>query len=230
MATPDRALAAETRAVYEAGAAGYDRRRARVLFERPWLERFRAALAPGATVLDLGCGGGEPIGRWLIEAGHPLTGVDFAAPMLEIARARFPQATWVESDMRGLDLGRRFDGIVAWDSFFHLQPQEQRAMFPVFARHLVPTGALLFTAGPDAGEATGTVEGRAVYHASLSPAEYAGLIEANGLTARAFVAEDPECDFHSVWLAQANAGARPPQAASASGMASSAMRRIRSPK
>jgi hypothetical protein len=27
-------------------------------------------------------------------------------------------------------------------------------------------------------------------------------MEANGLVARAFVAEDPECDRHSVWLAR----------------------------
>ena len=53
-------------------------------------------------------------------------------------------------------------------------------MFPVFARHLVPGGALLFTSGPGDGEAVGAVGGAAVYHASLSPAAYAGLLEANG--------------------------------------------------
>lgn len=201
----ERSRAGETHAVYMAGAAGYDHHRARVLFERPWLERFRALIPAGAPVLDLGCGGADPIARHLIDAGHPVTGVDFAEPMLAIAHARFPGEDWVNADMRGLDLGRRFAGLVAWDSFFHLTPAEQRAMFPVFARHLAPGGALLFTSGPDAGEATGTVEGRAVYHASLSPGEYAGLMEASGLVARAFVAEDPNCDRHSVWLAQARA-------------------------
>jgi hypothetical protein len=56
--------------------------------------------------------------------------------------------------------------------------------------------------GPDAGEATGAVAGASVDHASLSPAEYAGCLEANRLVARAFVAEDPDCDRHSVWLAR----------------------------
>ena len=32
--------------------------------------------------------------------------------------------------MRTLDLGRRFGGIVAWDSFFHLTRDEQRAVVP----------------------------------------------------------------------------------------------------
>jgi ubiquinone/menaquinone biosynthesis C-methylase UbiE len=197
----DRGVAARHREIYDAAAEGFDRRRHRVGVEQGWLERF-LALAPPGRVLDLGCGAGEPIARALVEAGRALVGVDFAGAMLAIARERFPAQEWIEADMRRLDLGRRFAGIVAWDSFFHLTPEEQRAMFPLFARHLTPGGVLLFTSGPDAGEAMGTVEGAPVNHASLSPAEYAGLMEANGLVARAFVAEDPECDQHSVWLAR----------------------------
>jgi len=199
----DRWLAAGTRAVYEASAVGFDRHRARGLFERGWLGRFAALLPEGVPVLDLGCGTGDPIARWLIGAGFAVTGVDFSGAMLAIARARFPQAEWLEADMRGLDLGRRFGGILAWDSFFHLTPEDQRAMFRVFARHLAPGGALMFTCGPDAGETVGAVEGRPVYHASLAPAEYAALMAAQGLVPRAFAAEDPGCGGHSVWLARA---------------------------
>jgi SAM-dependent methyltransferase len=188
-------------AVYQAAAEGFDRRRSRALFEREWLERFLAVVPEGAPVLDLGCGAGEPIARFLIERGHPVTGVDAAPAMLAIARWRWPGGQWIEADMRGLDLGRTFGGIVAWDSFFHLKAEDQRAMVPVFARHLSPGGAHLFTSGPDAGEAAGAVEGMPVYHASLSPAGYAACLEANGMIARAFVAEDPGCDRHSVWLA-----------------------------
>jgi trans-aconitate methyltransferase len=115
----------------------------------------------GIPILSLGCGAGEPVERSLIEAGHPLTGVDFSPEMLAIARRRFPACEWIEADMRGLQIGRRFGGIVAWDSFFHLTADDQRAMFPVFARHLAPGGVLLFTCGPAAGEAVGAVEGRA---------------------------------------------------------------------
>ena len=190
------------RKTYDAAAAGWDRRRSRALVERAWLQRL-LALAPEGPVLDLGCGAGEPIAAHLIAAGRAVTGVDFSEAMLGIARGRFPEQEWVAADMRGLDLGRRYAGIVAWDSFFHLDAAEQRAMFPVFARHLAPGGALLFTSGPDEGEAEGAVEGLPVPHASLSPAEYAALMEANAIVARAFVAEDPDCDLHSVWLAQA---------------------------
>lgn len=197
---PDAPLSEATRAVYEAGAEAWDRTRGRGLTERPWLERF-LALAPEGPILDLGCGAGEPIAAWLVGQGRAVTGVDFAAPLLDRARARLP-GEWILADMRALDLGRRFAGILAWDSFFHLTKVEQRAMFPRFARHLAPGGALMFTSGTEAGEAIGAVDGRALHHASLSPAGYAACLEAAGLEVRAFVAEDPACD-RTVWLARA---------------------------
>jgi SAM-dependent methyltransferase len=195
-------VAEDLRAVYEAEAARFDRDRNRSLIERKWLDPFLALIPAGAPVLDIGCGAGEPIARHLIERGHPVTGVDFAAAMLAIARARFPEEEWLQADMRALDLGARFGGIVAWDSFFHLTRGEQRAVVPRFARHLLPGGALLFTSGPADAEATGAVGGRPVHHASLSPAAYAALLEANGLAVRAFLAEDADCAGHSVWLAR----------------------------
>lgn len=193
-------LPEQTRAVYERGAAAFDATRRRDLTEAAWLVRF-LALAPEGPILDLGCGAGEPVAGWLLAQGREVEGVDFAAPMLARARARFPQAVWTLADIRRLDLERRFAGIVAWDSFFHLTAEEQRATLPRLAAHLLPGGALLFTAGPDAGVAVGAVDGRPVHHASLSPAGYAACLEASGLVARGFLAEDPACG-RSVWLAR----------------------------
>lgn len=59
----------------------------------------------------------------------------------------------------------------------------------------------MLTAGPDHDIATGVVCGEALHHASLSSLEYAELLEAAGLRRDRFVAEDPDCDMHSVLLA-----------------------------
>lgn len=195
----------DTRAVYERNARGFDKHRGRLLIERPWLERFLAIVPEGEPVLDLGCGAGEPIARYLIASGRELWGADFSEPMLAMARERFPEATWVHADMRELDLGRTFGGIVGWDSFFHLTREEQRAVIPLLARHLSPGGALLLTVGPADGEVAGTVEGDPVYHASLAPEEYRRLMDEAGLAIVDFVPEDPTCDYHSVLLASARA-------------------------
>lgn len=195
-------LAGAIPALYRRHAAVFDRNRGRNLFEKAWLDRFLADMAKPRRVLDLGCGMGEPIAAYLISMGCRITGVDTSPELLGLARTRFPAQEWIESDMRGLDLERHFDGILAFNSFFHLSEDDQRDMFPVFARHAAPGAALLFTSGPDAGEAIGSFEGEPLHHASLSPAEYAALLDRNRFLVRRFIADDPDCQGHSLWLAK----------------------------
>lgn len=188
--------------VYQRNAARFDRERDTRLHERGWLERFCGLLPAGGRVLDLGCGSGRPMAEYLIGLGFDVTGMDFAPAMLDLARARFPAATWREGDMRALDLGEVFDGVLAWNSFFHLGGAEQREVLPRMARHLAPGGALMLTVGPGAGEAWGEVAGEPVFHASLAIGEYRSILAGEGLDLVAFVAEDPGCQGHSVLLAK----------------------------
>lgn len=192
----------ETRAIYARQAVAYDTKRSRALFEARWLARFSACLPACARVLDLGCGAGEPIARWFIAEGFRVTGIDFAEPMLDLARARWPDGDWRHVDMKQLELSETFDGIIAWNSFFHLRPDEQRMCIGRMAKHLEPGGSVLLTLGHKAGEVSGTVGGEPVYHASLSPAEYAICLEQNGLRLTGFLAEDPETNNHSVLMAR----------------------------
>jgi SAM-dependent methyltransferase len=191
-----------TRKVYEEEAERFDRERSRKLFEARWLARFSDALPRAGRVLDLGCGAGEPIASWLMGEGFRYTGVDYAEAMLAIARKRWPEGDWRQADMRTLDLDETFDGIVAWNSFFHLTREEQRSCLPRLGRHLKPGGQMLITVGQGNGEVKGYVGDKAVYHASLSPAEYASLLEANGMVLTGFLAQDPDCEKHSVLLAR----------------------------
>src|SRR4029078_10897245 len=48
------------------------------------------SLPRGASVLDLGCGFGEPISRVLIEEGFSVFGVDASPRLVEAFRSRFP--------------------------------------------------------------------------------------------------------------------------------------------
>jgi len=188
--------------LYERHAQAFDGDRGRSLFERGWLDRFRALIAKGAPVLDIGCGSGEPIARYFIEHGHGVTGVDSAPSLIGLCQARFPEQNWIVADMRRLALGNQFAGIIAWDSFFHLTAEDQRAMFDVFRAHAAPGAALMFTSGPAHGEAIGSFRGEALYHASLDADEYTALLDAHGFEVVAHVAEDASCGGHTVWLAR----------------------------
>lgn len=185
---------------YDAVAAQFDAARIRDLFERPALDAA-LALAPGARALDLGCGTGRPVARYLRARGIRVTGVDGAAAMCALYRQHL-HGPVIRRDMRGLRLGRRFDLILAWNSFFHLCPADQRGMFATFAAHARPGAALVFTSGPRAGVAIGAAGDRPVYHASLAPAEYARVLRRAGFAPVWFRPNWRQVRHHSVWLAR----------------------------
>ena len=188
--------------MYQRHAHAWAQNRGHRLFEKAYLDRFRGLLAGDATVLDVGCGSGEPIARYLIGQGCAVTGVDAASDMIALCKGHFPDRRWYVADMRTLSLGRTFSGILAWDSFFHLCHDDQRRMFPIFRKHAAPGAALMFTSGPSHGEAIGTYQGEPLYHASLDGAEYRALLDRHGFAVVAHVVEDPSCGHHTIWLAQ----------------------------
>jgi SAM-dependent methyltransferase len=193
--------------LYEDHALAFDADRHRRLFEKPWLDRFLGLLPQSPSVLDLGCGMGEPIAEYLIAHRCFVTGVDSSPTMIALCRQRFPQHDWIVADMRALCLGRAFLGIVAWDSFFHLEPDQQRRMFQVFGEHAAPGAALMFTSGDKDGESIGSYCGEPLYHASLAPAEYRTVLERNGFEVVAFAPNDASCECHTIWLARYVTGA-----------------------
>jgi len=190
--------------LYERHAANFEKDRSRTLQEKAWLDRFLNRVPDSGKVLDIGCGMAEPIARYIIESGRSVTGVDSSESLIEMCRARFPEQEWIVADMRDLDLGRRFDGIVAWDSFFHLHVDDQPAMFRRFASHALRDAPLMFTSGTTHGEIVGSYHGEPLYHASLDAAEYEDLLEQNGFDVREHVEKDPDCGEHTVWLATYN--------------------------
>jgi len=172
------------------------------LYERPWLDRFRALLPATGLVLDCGCGAGEPIARYLSECGHRITGVDSSRAMVCMFQTRLPDQHAFVADMRTLSLPMTFNGILAWDSFFHLDHNAQRRMFSVFRSHASSGAALMFTSGPSHGEVIGELEGEPLYHASLDGSEYRRLLGEHGFAVVDHRKEDRSCFGRTVWLAQ----------------------------
>jgi SAM-dependent methyltransferase len=188
--------------LYDRHALNWDRARGRKLIEQTWLDRFLSLSRKGDVVIDIGCGSGEPIARYVIESGRKVVGADSSPGMINLCKVRFPGETWVVADMRSLALDWRANGILAWDSFFHLRQDDQRKMFSIFRKHAAPKAALMFTSGPGEGEAIGSYEGEPLYHASLSQEEYRALLDHEDFEVVSFAAEDQNCGGHTIWLAQ----------------------------
>ena len=188
--------------IYKKHARAWTELRGNVLYEKAWLDHFLARIPQHSKILDLGCGSGKPIADYLIQHDHKITGVDSSDVMIEMARQNFPEQHWLQADMRTVEFDQKFNAILAWDSFFHLTPNDQRQMFSQFTRFAQQGTALMFSSGPSHGEAIGDLFGDALYHASLAPEEYRALLKQSGFKVIKMVAEDVECTGHTVWLAQ----------------------------
>lgn len=187
---------------YNKIAKWYDEHRSRDLFEKPWLDKAIALLETNDTVLDVGCGMGEPIAQYFLKAGFKVTGIDGCFELIELAKNRLRKGEFLKADMRTLNLEQQFDLVIAWNSLFHLPQDDQRRMFAIFKNHTKTNGLLLLTTGPEAGEIWSDNGGEKLYHASLSPDEYKQALEQHGFELLDHKINDKDCHEHTVWLAR----------------------------
>ncbi|AQR60701.1 hypothetical protein BZG35_02820 [Brevundimonas sp. LM2] len=165
--------------------------------DRVWLDRFTARLTPGDAVLDVGCGSGRPMAAALLDRGLQVTGVDASARLIAYATEALPCGRFVQADMRALDLGRHFAGILAWHSLFHLTPEDQRLALPRLLAHASPRATVLFSSGHRLGHAVGRWRGEPLYHGSLAAEDYAAALTDAGFR----VEQGVWADDGTVWLA-----------------------------
>jgi ubiquinone/menaquinone biosynthesis C-methylase UbiE len=128
-------------------------------WDNPWpadFDWFLTLVDGASSVLDLGCGTGI-FSVALAARGAEAVGVDPAAAMLGIARARQggDVVSWVEAAAQGLDLGRQFEAVVMTGHAFQtlLTLEDRVACLATIARHLAPGGRFFFDSrNPEARE------------------------------------------------------------------------------
>lgn len=91
--------------------------------EMPWIVSLLPA--PGASVLELGCGGGHVAHH--LAASYEMTLTDFSPRMLDVSRRLNPGAEHIHGDMRELRLGRRFDAVLAHDAIAYMTTRDDLA-------------------------------------------------------------------------------------------------------
>ncbi len=145
------------------------------------VETWARRLPPGAAVLDLGCGIGEPIGAALERTGCEIYGIDASPRMIDAFQRRLPHAhTACEAAEDSPFFNRTFDGIVAWGLMFLLPTDTQQQIIAKASNALQPNGSFLFTAPSQVCEWNDNLTGQRSI--SLGADEYKRLLVANGLT------------------------------------------------
>jgi SAM-dependent methyltransferase len=96
-----------------------------------------------ASVLDAGCGTGR-VAVELARRDIDVIGVDLDEDLLDRARAKAPELTWVHGDLAGLDLGRTFDVVaLAGNVVPYVTEADRPAAVAGCARHVGGNGRLV---------------------------------------------------------------------------------------
>jgi cyclopropane fatty-acyl-phospholipid synthase-like methyltransferase len=156
-------------------------------------------------VLDLGCGSGVPIARHLLDHGCRVTGVDASREMLALARANCPEAELIEADMLSVEPADRYDGLVAWDSVFHVPMARHAALFDAMARWLAPGGILLMAVGGSEGEFVAPMFEIDFFYSAHAPETSRALLERAGFDVLLCEVDDPSSRGHVALLARRRA-------------------------
>ncbi|MER6348855.1 class I SAM-dependent methyltransferase [Streptomyces sp. NPDC001595] len=107
-------------------------------------------LGPFQDGLDLCCGTGAGTAVLARVCERGVTGVDFSAGMLDVARRRTrpaadgPRVSWVRADARALPFGPAFDLVVSFGVFGHFLPSELPGLFAQVRSVLRPGGRFVF--------------------------------------------------------------------------------------
>ncbi|MEU5911223.1 class I SAM-dependent methyltransferase [Micromonospora sp. NPDC047527] len=179
----------------------------------PWLDDLQGRLPASAAVLDLGCGCGLPVARYLANAGHHVTGIDISDVQIERARRLLPNGTFLRADAIQLDLpSASFDAVVCLYALIHMPLADQPQLITKIATWLRPGGWLLTTVGDNAW--TGTEDNwlggpAAMWWSHADAPTYRSWVQQAGLeiTSEEFVPEGTS--GHTLFWAH-----RPPNASS----------------
>jgi cyclopropane fatty-acyl-phospholipid synthase-like methyltransferase len=169
-----------------------------------YVDAILARLAPGASVLDLGCGTGVPITRYVAERGFRVTGIDSSASMLALARQAVPQAAFLESDILDVRMAQPVAAVIAWDSVFHIDRRRHRAVFDVIRSQMEDGGWLLMSAGGTSEKGFHSdMFGQSFYYSGYAPAKTVRMLAAAGFDVQLCEVDDPSSRGHVALIARA---------------------------
>jgi len=149
-------------------------------------------------ILDLGCGPGRDL-KAFCDLGHEATGLDGAAPFVEMAR-QYSGCPVLHQDFLALDLPQGdFDGVFANAVLFHVPRQELARVLGELHDALVP-GGVLFCSNPRGDNEEAMSGGRyGCYH---DYAAWNGFVTGAGFTEIRHYYRPPDLPRHrQPWLA-----------------------------
>ena len=138
-------------------------------------------LQKGSTVVDLGCGTGQPLVMCLLEMGMHVVGVDSSEQMISEFKKICPVAEAVLCDISKYTFpAQNISGVLSWGCIFHLTPRVQVQVINKVFNAVKSGGRFLFTSSKDQDRQSGEMNGVCFHYYSLGSAKYNELAENAG--------------------------------------------------
>lgn len=102
-------------------------------------------LQPSPSILELGCGPGVPILKFLLDQGAHVVANDISTKQIEMAKARCPDAKLIAGDMTTLTFEpESFHGAISFYTLFHLPRSKLKDMLTKIHGWMKPGGVFVF--------------------------------------------------------------------------------------
>ena len=145
------------------------------------LYKFKSLLPENGKVLDVGCGAGIPVAKFLNENGFEVTGIDISDTMLNLAQENVPGGTFLKMNMQDLQFPPNlFDGVICVYSLFHNPRSQHKNIFKGFYETLKPSGILLINTSVNDSDGFSSFYGEPMYWSSYNPERTLKLIRSIG--------------------------------------------------
>jgi ubiquinone/menaquinone biosynthesis C-methylase UbiE len=115
-----------------------------------WLKKLLNCLEPGSSILDLGCGSGDPADIEIAKK-HMVTGVDISQTQINLALQKVPGGHFIHGDVETMNFpSASFDAIVSFYAIEHIPREKHKDVLGRIHRWLKAGGFLLLSM--EAGE------------------------------------------------------------------------------
>jgi len=188
---------------------GYDRIAQRYIGVRDqfvnnrYLLNFNSRLKPGSLILDLGCGAGKPIDRFLVNRGHRVIGVDISRKQINLAKRNVPEAKYVVKDISSLKKEEyKVDAVISFYTILHIPRETHQELFYIINSFLPEGGLILVTMGSSEREGIEDFYGVEMYWSHYGPEKNSEIIERAGFEVILDEIDASRIDKHQVIIAR----------------------------
>ena len=147
-----------------------------------YTKKLLEKLQPSPSILELGCGPGVPILKFLLDRGAQVVANDISTKQIEMAKARCPEAKLIAGDMTTLTFEpESFHGAISFYTLFHLPRSKLKDMLTKIHGWLKPGGVFVFNlATVDEEEIHGEMLGYGMFWSSYDVEGNRALLEEIG--------------------------------------------------